>query len=215
MNKNIKWAGIVVGLILVGMILGIAASPQGVSTVTSISTSTLTTTSTLTITSTLTTTIISTTSITTSTTSAPTTTTAQETYFKVGETAKYLGLEVTVVSATVTDRYTYYSDIFKRNMTVTASEGKKFVILFVEVRNVGSSSRYVGIGDCSLSDSNGYKYEPTYYLGSDEFSGQELYPNDRTKGVILFEIPKDSIGLKFRFNFGLLTPYLVTWILGE
>lgn len=44
MNKNIKWIVVVIGLIFVGMILGIALSPQNGTTTTSISTITSTTT---------------------------------------------------------------------------------------------------------------------------------------------------------------------------
>lgn len=66
MNKNIKWIEIVVVLILVGMILGIAASPQSVSTITSTITSTSTFSTTFTTTS-------ATTLIKTSTTTLPVT----------------------------------------------------------------------------------------------------------------------------------------------
>lgn len=64
MNKNIKWIGIMIGLIFVGVILGIALSLQNVTTTTSLSTVTSTTTAYSTYTSTFSNTFTTTSAIT-------------------------------------------------------------------------------------------------------------------------------------------------------
>ena len=150
-------------------------------------------------------------------TTETTTTTTSGTTMRIGDTAIYEGLELTITSSKVSDRYTYYSDIWEKNMTETASAGKKFVLILAEARNTGSNSEYVGAADFSLSDSNGYRYDATCYLGIGCFPlMQDLYQNDRIKGFILFEIPKDAIGLKLRYDFGTIyNPHIVTWDLGE
>jgi hypothetical protein len=195
---------VVIALIVALFVIGALAELVTPSSVTVITTSVSTTT-----------TSMATTSVTR--TATTTTTATPGTALKVGETAKYGGLEVTITSSKVSDSYTYYSDILKKNMVETASAGKKFVLIYVEVKNGGSATQYTGTGWMDLSDSDGNKYTSTIYLGNDGFPIiQTLYPNDKVKGFVLFEVPKDATGLKLRYNFGTTgNPYLVIWNLGE
>ncbi|MDY6894305.1 MAG: DUF4352 domain-containing protein [Thermotogota bacterium] len=123
---------------------------------------------------------------------------------KVGETAKTSKVEVTVISANEMDYYLYYSDFFPEPMTQTANPGKKFVLLEVEIKNLGNDVAYVGISDFSMTDSEGYRFNPDYlYLGEDGLGGfEELYQNQKIKGKVLFEVPKDATGLIVLYDFG-------------
>ncbi|MDY6930345.1 MAG: DUF4352 domain-containing protein [Halobacteriota archaeon] len=122
----------------------------------------------------------------------------------VGETAKTSKEEVTVISATEKDYYLYYSDFFSEPMVETASPGKKFVIVEVEIKNIGRDVAYFGISDFSSTDSEGYRYDPNFlYLGEDGLGGfEELYQNQKIRGKILFEIPDDATGVKVLYDFG-------------
>lgn len=91
---------------------------------------------------------------------------------KVGETAKTSKIEVTVLSAKKTNHYEYYSDILKETMTEAASPGKIFILAEVEIKNIGSDRAYVGSSEFSMTDSEGFRYDPELYYGND---GLEIF----------------------------------------
>lgn len=133
---------------------------------------------------------------------------------KVGETAKTSKLEVTVVSAQWTKLYQYYSTILKETMIEEAKPGKAFVIADVLIKNVGTNRVLVTSGSFSLVDSEGYRYDPGLYLGDDQLEVlKQLYPGEKTRGKILFEVPETATGLKVQYDFGnLLTGIkLASW----
>lgn len=150
------------------------------------------------------------------TTIVHTTTTVQTTELnlRVGETAKTSKVQVTVITAEKKDYYEYYSDILKEYMAEEASPGKIFVLLDAEINNIDSDRLFVGSGEFSMTDSEGYRYDPKLYYGNDGLEMlKELYQNQKMKGKILFEVPEDSTGLKIQYDFGnlFIGVKLATW----
>ncbi len=139
-----------------------------------------------------------------STTSSPTATaTPTELNLKIGETAKTSELEVTIISAEMKRYYTYYSDFFNDPMTETSSPENIYIIVEADIKNIGPDSTFVSSGDFSVTDSEGYRYDPVLYAGKDGLEMfKELYSNQKTKGRIIFEVPKSANDLKIQYDFG-------------
>lgn len=132
-----------------------------------------------------------------------TTTQSSELILRVGETAKTSKLQVTVFSVEKIESYEYYSDILEDYMEEEASPGKIFILIEGEIKNVGDDRAYVGSSQLSITDSEGYKYDPELYFGDDGLEMfKELYPGQKMKGKVLFEVPEDATGLKIRYDFG-------------
>jgi len=122
---------------------------------------------------------------------------------KIGETAKTSKIEVTVISARKTTFYEYYSDILKETMVQEASPGKIYILVEAEIKNIGADSVYVGSSKFSVTDSEGYRYDPELYYGDDGLEMiKELYRDQKMRGKILFEVPETASGLKVQYDFG-------------
>lgn len=122
-----------------------------------------------------------------------------ELILKVGSTAKSSEKEVTVFSVQKSKSYDYsYSG---QNYVRYANPNKIFILMDVEIKNIGSNSVDASKSDFSITDSDLYKYDYQFYDGNDEFQSTELYPNQKAKGKLLFEVPDNSSGLKIQFNF--------------
>lgn len=129
--------------------------------------------------------------------------TPTELNLKVGEIAKTSKIEVNVITAQKVKSYTYYSDILEENQIEKVSPGKIYVLVEAEIKNVGSDRAYAGYTEFSITDSEGYKYDPTMYFGQDAMDAfKELYNNQKMKGKILFEIPESSQKVKLQYDFG-------------
>ena len=121
---------------------------------------------------------------------------------KIGETAKTSKLEVTIISAEMERHYIYYYDFGGGNQRIASPENI-YVIVEADIKNIGSDSTFVGSGDFSVTDSEGYKYDPESISGKDVLeTRKELYSNQKVKGQILFEVPKSANDLKIQYNFG-------------
>jgi len=119
----------------------------------------------------------------------------------IGETATDSRVEVTVIA--VSEKYYYeymgYSDVRSED----AAHGNTFIIADVNMKNVGAERSYLGSYDLSVTDSNGYRYDSSYYRGDDGLESiQELYQNQQMEGVVIFEVPNDATGLKIQYDFG-------------
>lgn len=134
---------------------------------------------------------------------------------KIGETAKWIDLEVTVKSAQKTNYYIWRG--YSGNIYYEYAEpGKVFVIIDVMVKYTGTGSEYIYAGDFWLIDSQGNKYDHdsgTYSI-ENGLEGTNLYKNQKIEGKIVFEIPNYASGLKAQFNLGTsLNPLLAEWTL--
>jgi Domain of unknown function (DUF4352) len=130
----------------------------------------------------------------------------------IGEGAGDGTKSVMVFSVNKTSKYSYYS--INKTQVETAPSGKTFVIVDVGIKNTGSQYLNVSAAAFSITDSNGYKYDPSVsYRGDDGFMVQQLYLNQISRGKVLFVIPTASKGLRLQYDFGdLITgPKLATW----
>ncbi len=142
--------------------------------------------------------------------------TPTELNLKVGETAKTSEIEVTVISAKKTKSYDYYSDILKETRLQETSPGKIYILVEAEIKNINLDSAYVGSTEFSVTDSEGYRYDPELYYGDDELEiFKELYKNQKMKGKVLFEVPESAGGLKIQYDFGnlFIGTKLASWII--
>ncbi len=138
---------------------------------------------------------------TTSTLSTTTTSILEELKLNVGETAKFDEVSVTVHEVKIQNSYTWWGTYSKSYQVESADPGKKFIIVNAEVINQGDRSAYVHSGDFSVTDSEGYHYDDKLYQGDQDFPSQRLYPGQKARGIILFEVPKSSVNLKLYYDF--------------
>jgi hypothetical protein len=130
----------------------------------------------------------------------------------LGEGASDGIASVIVFSAKKTYQYSYYSETVKKIQNETAPPGKIFIIVDAGIKNIGAPVLNASSSSFSITDSNGYKYDPSYY-GNAGLTMQQLYLNQTSLGKILFVIPKESTGLRLHYNFGDFAtgPKLVAW----
>jgi uncharacterized secreted protein with C-terminal beta-propeller domain len=121
---------------------------------------------------------------------------------KIGETAQTTKREVTVYSVQKSSTYTWRGSSSGNIYTETAPPGKIYIMANVQVKNIGSDSLYASGGDFSIADSNGFKYDQSYASIDNEFHSQELFPNQRTSGIVMFEVPINATNLKLVYDFG-------------
>jgi Domain of unknown function (DUF4352) len=130
----------------------------------------------------------------------------------IGEGASDGTTSVIVFSAKKTNQYSYYSETMKKIQNETAPPGKMFVIVDAGIKNIGAQVLNISSSSFSLTDSNGYKYDPSDY-GNEGLTTQQLFLNQTSLGKILFVIPKTTTGLRLHYNFGDFAsgPKLVAW----
>jgi len=128
--------------------------------------------------------------------------TPTELELKIGETAKTSVLEVTVLSAERKEGYVSMI-VPEYPMAQAPSPGNIFLFVEAEIKNIGNDKVFVGSSDFSAMDSEGMRYDPEIYSESDALEMfKELYKNQKTKGKLLFEIPKGATGLEVLYDFG-------------
>lgn len=114
---------------------------------------------------------------------------------KIGESADNGEKKVTVKSVQV-------NDVYIGSLGGHAKEGKTFVIVDLEVRNIGKSDFYTG-SELFIIDSEGNKYDPELFNDlNDKFDFYaKLVPGTQKTGQVLFEIPADAAGLQIVYDF--------------
>ena len=132
-------------------------------------------------------------------------------YLEVGQSIQTSDKLVTVTSAARTHSYDRVGD--NGTHTETASAGKVFIIIDVEVQNVGSATFSARRFDFSLSDSAAFPYYAGVYAANDGFSYAQLYSAQRVRGKILFEVPEEASDLEvaYDFSYGWEEPKLAIW----
>ncbi|MCD6413101.1 MAG: DUF4352 domain-containing protein [Elusimicrobia bacterium] len=125
--------------------------------------------------------------------------------YRVGDTIYNYPLEVTLKA--------FDNPAFLRKGTekVFPHQKQKFIIVLLEIQNVGTED-LEGIGSLVwdkiyLLDNQGYKYNPvTSYRYKSIYALKriDLSSGEKTKGQILFEIPKQSKGLSliYKYEYG-------------
>ena len=82
--------------------------------------------------------------------------------------------------------------------------GKIFLIIDAEIKNIGKNTVIVNSIDFSASDSEGNRYDPEIiYSGADELGNfVELYQNQKKRGTVLFQVPRNVKGMKIYYDAG-------------
>ena len=120
----------------------------------------------------------------------------------IGETTKNTIPEVTVFSAQKSNAYEQSSS-HSHIAIKRASSGKTYVIANVEVKNNASYDMYVSVANFSIVDHDDYKYDSMMFSSiEDRLSEQKLFPNHRTRGNVVFEVPVSAVNLKVVYEFG-------------
>ena len=78
-----------------------------------------------------------------------------------------------------------------------------FLIIGAEVGYIGEDSEYIGQGDFSANDENGYTCELDILSPIDnKFTIlEELFPGQKYRGTVVFEVPKDSKSFDVWYDF--------------
>jgi len=122
----------------------------------------------------------------------------------IGGTASGDTAEATVYSARRMQAYNWTTSSSASAFTEEAESGMSYLIIDAEVKNTGSDALYASTGDFSLGDGEGNRYEPGLYYGDGSFGYmEELAQNQKNRGKILFEIPRDAQDLKLYYDFGI------------
>jgi hypothetical protein len=124
--------------------------------------------------------------------------------------------QVTIYSVQKTSTYNWLGTSNK--LTQKSKPGKIYIIIDAEVKYlgvIGISSIYTGPGDFSVSDIEGNRYDAEPYIGDDAFEIlKELFKNQKTRGIVVFEVPTTAKGLTLYYDYGNLVPWGVkyaTW----
>ena len=126
----------------------------------------------------------------------------------VGAPASTAVLDVTVKSAEIANSYTTDAG------TVTASAGKTFILIDVEIRHKGSIAVDAGRGKFFATDANMQDRYGSSYSGTDGLVGSaNLVGDDVISGKAAFEVPEGLPGLKVVYEFGtdITVTNMVAW----
>ena len=123
----------------------------------------------------------------------------------IGETYQTEEVAVTVLEAIVTDSYEYYHKASESMRTEEASPGTSFLIITVEINNVGSQTRRMeGALWFRALDSEDSRFR---YQHAALFHGEDRLPytpslrsGEEMRGTVLFRIPEGASGLKIGYG---------------
>ena len=119
----------------------------------------------------------------------------------VGETYQKSEVAVTVSEAILTDSYEYYDEASKSMLSKEASPGTSFLIIAVEIKNVGSRVRLrEGRDRIRVYDSEDSQHRFKAYYGQDRLlTPYSLPTGGEIEGKILFNIPEGTSGLRIEY----------------
>ena len=123
--------------------------------------------------------------------------------FSIGETYQTPEIAVTVSEAIVTDSYEYYHQASESMRTKEASPGTSFLIITVELNNVGSQTkRMEGALRFRAIDSEDSQYQhASLFHGDDRLPYiPSLRSGEEMRGTMLFNIPEGASGLKIGYG---------------
>ena len=126
----------------------------------------------------------------------------EELNLTICEAAKTSKIEVTVLSAQKTKHYNQPSNILKEtveegNVTYYAPAEKVFILIEVNIKNVGNDRLFVSSSKFSVKDSELNIYYPKNFDDYDSLKfNNELSQNQIIKRKILFTVPNNSKDLK-------------------
>ena len=124
---------------------------------------------------------------------------------EIGESAETSNLRVLVTSYKTMREYVWYGSSGYLHQE-DPKYGNLFIVFDCEIENIGDTREFAGSMDFSMSDNESYRYDPSYvYYGDDRLDSiTELYPGQKMKGKVMFEIPATSTKNKLYYDFGTL-----------
>lgn len=96
------------------------------------------------------------------------------------------------------------------NKYLPPSDGNKIVYATLEFENISNSDQYVSSLDFSCY-ADGYDCE-TYYAADKENLDATLSSGKKTKGTLLFEVPKDAKEIKIEYDVNFFTSDKITFV---
>ncbi|WP_254271086.1 DUF4352 domain-containing protein [Haloarcula marina] len=84
-----------------------------------------------------------------------------------------------------------------------ADPGNTFVVIRLAVKNTTSDrfADFSGFLQTTLSDNEDFNYDPTLAVTGSSFQNGQLAPGEVSRGDVVFEVPKESSGLRLLFDF--------------
>ncbi|MBU4032077.1 MAG: DUF4352 domain-containing protein [Candidatus Thermoplasmatota archaeon] len=132
--------------------------------------------------------------------------------FDIGEDVIRGDYSVKINSVEEADYFIWSSDF--GTQVQTPDTGAVYIIINVNITNLGEDAKYIYAGEFWILDSDDLKYDysmDTIYH-DDSLDATTLYQNQKTTGVIVFEIPNDLNQFKIQFNFGnIYEPIIGEW----
>jgi len=129
-----------------------------------------------------------------------------ENYLKIGESAVYEGVNVTIYDVKFTKNLNEFSEfkpLDRFRYSGIAQPGCKYMVVYVRIKNEGDKNVYITANDFIVIDSNKNKY--TYSLITHLFTNKlelkELGKNECIDGVLVFEVPENETNFKILYCF--------------
>jgi len=120
---------------------------------------------------------------------------------RIGETAQTPNMKLTVSEPVITDSYQYYSKVADEMRTKETPAGWSFLLVTIELENLGSDQQQVGLIKIKATDSEATNYTPIALLAEDRLAHtQELAPGKKLRGRVLFKIREEATGLKIIYD---------------
>ncbi|ADB58432.1 DUF4352 domain-containing protein [Archaeoglobus profundus] len=150
-----------------------------------------------------------------------------EIVLNVGESAEYEGVNVTVVNVKFSKDLKEFREFnpIDRYYGV-ASEGAKFMVVYVRIANNGNKTIYPTAHDFIVVDShkNVYSYSVLTHSFQNALDLKELKKGEKVEGVIVFTVPENETKFKiaycfesladFRSFFNLFRNKWAVWVVG-
>lgn len=120
----------------------------------------------------------------------------------LGEALQSQELYVILYSAEKTPSYDY--TLYGKSYTAHPEDPKNdFLIIDAEVGCIDEDSTWIGQGDFSANDENGYTCEKDVFSSIDNRFTilEELYTGQKYRGIVVFEVPKNSKSFDVWYDF--------------
>ena len=134
---------------------------------------------------------------------------SDEIHLKVGESAEYGGINVTLVEAKFSKDLHEFETFYPIDPHMgIAPEGYKFLVIYVKIVNNGNNTIYPTAHDFIVADSkkNVYSYHALTHAFQDCLELKELKKGEETEGRIVFLVPENET-FKVAYNFQSLADF--------
>ncbi len=133
-----------------------------------------------------------------------------EIYRKIGESAEYKGINVTVIEAKFSEDLREFSTFYPLDVNYgIAPKSYKFLVIYVRIVNNGNRTIYPTAHDFIVADSKGniYTYSVLTHSFQDALDLKELKKGGKVEGRIVFVVPKNETKFKIAYSFNSLADF--------